>query len=133
MKTSRLFRIFMMGLDTIVLFFLRMVRKFTHLETFAPTAQPGDEPHAVPDTQPSRLGIETELTVDEQPVSQYRRKDPIYFAPDQPYSTLEGIVTFRGDHLRTGGSWGQVAPGACRLEKVWSIETGRLKKGPFLF
>lgn len=130
MKTSRIFRIFMMALDTVVLALLRLVRRFTRLKTYegAESAAAEGTPHAASSTRPEVLGIRAELMVDDQPVERYERREPIDFSAQQPYSAHEGVVTFRGDNLRSGAAYGQV-PGASRLTVAWETSTGRLEKG----
>lgn len=131
MKTSRWFRIFMMALDTVVLFFLRMFRRFEHLYPYESTTNIGlqDEPHAVKGTTAEDLGIECELEVNGQSVQEYRREKEIYFPLDTPYTDMEGIVTFRGDNLRSGATFGVLEAAPDSIKKVWSITTGRLQKG----
>jgi len=114
MKTSRIFRIFMMALDTILLALLRLVRPFTRLFTNE-EVKGGDSPAPHPSARPENLGIQAQLTLDGQPVESYARTQPISFDPAQPYSTMEGVVTFRGDCHRRGGSYGTCSPAS--LEK----------------
>ena len=128
MKTSRLFRIFIMAVDTIVLILLRPFVRFTRLFSFKHSEEKGGEPHAVEYTRPEKLGIRPELEVDGQPAEKFSRRDPIYFDTERKYSELDGIVTFRGDNLRSGGSAGSAALKEKKLEIAWSSDTGRLKK-----
>lgn len=131
MKTSRFYRIFIMAVDTVVLFILRLFMKFTKVKQYEPTeeASLGDTPHAVESTRPEKLGIRPELEVDGQPAESYRRSADIYFAEDRRYSDLEGIVTFRGDHHRSGGAYGKAELKEKKLSIAWSVDTGRLQKG----
>ena len=89
----------MMALDTFVLAFLRLFRKFTHLFAYEPSEETlgWDLPHATELTKPERLGIRAELEVNGERVESYSRSEPIYFDPEQPYTDMEGIGTFRGD------------------------------------
>ena len=65
LKTSRIFRIFMMALDTFVLFLIRPFRKFTKLFTYENESSGAlNIPHAVDATRPEVLGIKPELEVD---------------------------------------------------------------------
>lgn len=129
MKTSRIFRIFMMLLDTVVLAFLRLFRKFSHLQSFE-GAQPGaeEQPHAIAGTRPEDWGIEAELEVDGEAVESYARSEPICMEAGQTYAKTEGIVTFRGDQLRSGAAYGAFAKGST-LKQKWSVDTGKLAKG----
>lgn len=131
MKTSRLFRIFIMAVDTLVLLLLRLVRPFTRL---IPGRQPAAEdaqtpPHATRHTRPDQLGILPELEVDGAPAEAYQRSQPVYFDPDAAYAAHEGVVTFRGDNLRSGAAYGALPGLPARLEIAWSVDTGKLKKG----
>lgn len=119
MKTSRLFRIFMMALDTVVLILLRPFVRFTRLFTFK-----SKEGY----TDPEKLGIKPELEVDGIATEKYERKDKIWVEPDEKYSEHDGIVTFRSDNLRSGDAYGTADLKEKKLEVVWSVETGKLKK-----
>ncbi len=128
MKTSRWFRIFMMAMDSLVLILIRPFTWFTKLFGFEKREDADMTPHAVESTRPERLGIKPELEVDGEPVGSYTRSEPICFEPDEPYSQLEGIFTFRGDHLRSGGAFGTAEMPERKLEKAWETDTGKLKK-----
>lgn len=130
MKTSRLFRIFMMALDTIILFLIRPFRKFTKLFSFdvqAPSLE--DTPHSVDATHPDVLGIKPELEVDGILTENFTREKPIDIPLYAPYSDTPGIVTFRGDNLRSGGAYGTAQTENKKLSIAWSLETGKLEKG----
>lgn len=130
LKTSRIFRIFMMALDTLVLFLIRPFRKFTKLFTYENESSGAlNIPHAVDATRPEVLGIKPELEVDGVLTEHFSRPEPIHFDPQEPYSEHEGIVTFRGDHFRSTAAYGTAAMAQKKLEVKWSIDTGKLKKG----
>lgn len=131
MKTSRLYRIFIMAVDTIVLFILRLFLKFTKKINYEQTEENtlADIPHAVESTLPEKLGIISELEVDGKPVTEYQRAEKINFPEDRRYTALEGIVTFRGDHHRSGGAYGQAELSEKKLQIAWSVDTGKLQKG----
>ena len=121
MKTSRIFRIFMMALDTFVLFLIRPFRKFTKLFTYENESSGAlNIPHAVDATRPEVLGIKPELEVDGVLTEHFSRPDPIHFDPQEPYSEHEGIVTFRGDHFRSTAAYGTAAMAQKKLEVKWS-------------
>jgi outer membrane protein assembly factor BamB len=46
----------------------------------------------------------------------------------EPYTTLEGVVTFRGGPRRTGGAWGTVPRNPTKLEVTWKVQTGRSRE-----
>lgn len=131
MKTSRWFRIFMMALDTVVLFFLRMFRRFDkvyHYEA-AERSSISDRPHAVKGTAQEDLGIECDLEVDGEIRQDYQRPETVIFPMEEPYTALDGIITFRGDNLRSGAAFGMLSSQPKKIEKKWSVSTGRLQKG----
>lgn len=129
MKTSRLFRIFMMALDLIVMALLRPFRKFTKLQHFRLVNEEEQIPHATEATQPAVHGIEAQLEVDGQPAESYQRMQPVEVSEKEPYTQQEGIVTFRGDHLRSGAALGNATLKQKKLRIRWSAETGKLVKG----
>ena len=59
----------------------------------------------------------------------YSRPEPIYFDPEQPYTDMEGIVTFRGDNFRSGCAYGTAHLRARKFGRSWDFDTGRLEKG----
>ena len=120
-----------MAVDTVVLFILRLFVKFTQVKQYAPSEDTSldDTPHATAQTKPENLGIVTELEVDGKPAESFQRKDNIYFDTDRKYTELEGIVTFRGDHRRSGGAYGKADLNEKKLSIAWSVNTGRLQKG----
>lgn len=129
MKTGRLFRMFMMTLDTIVLFFLGLFRKFSKVYRYEAKEQNSleQEPHAVQGAKD--LGIQTELSIDGNPAEEYERKEKIFFPLEKPYTEMKGIVTFRGDNLRSGATFGILSGPPKKLRESWSVSTGRLEKG----
>ena len=130
MKTSRAFRIFMMALDTFVLFFLRIFRKFSKVYQYPQgEASKEGQPRAVKGTSPDDFGIRCGLEVNGKVTEGYQRKDPICFPEDKPYTKMEGIVTSRKDNHRSGAAYGTLAKAPSRLEEVWSVDTGKLEKG----
>ena len=131
MKTSRWFRIFMMALDTVVLFFLRMFRRFDHVYQYE-NIEGGtinERPRAVKGTAQADLGIECELELNGTPVQEYQRGKKMDFPIGRSYTDMEGIVTFRGDNFRSGAAFGTLSHTPKALEKAWSVSTGRLQKG----
>ena len=131
MKTNRFIRIFMMALDTVVLFFLGLFRKFSKVYRYEATEQNNleQQPHAVKGTSPEVLGIQPELELDGEVVSNYERPDKIDFPLASPYTKMQGVVTFRGDNFRSGATYGTLAGAPKKLREGWAVTTGRLEKG----
>ncbi|MFB0920066.1 MAG: pyrrolo-quinoline quinone, partial [Oscillospiraceae bacterium] len=67
---------------------------------------PDFNPKAVDATKPEQLIKETGIMVDGQPVDSYSIKDKIDFSLPEDYTSVEGIVTFRGNNFRNSGSYG---------------------------
>lgn len=129
MKTNRLIRIFMMLLDYIAMFFLRLFRPFARCTVYPKSTLAQTTPYATEKTAPAYFGIETKLEVDDVAVETYTRKTPIAVTPEQPYTKHKGIITFRGDHLRSGAAYGGAAVKEKKLRIKWNVETGKLEKG----
>ncbi|MFR1759592.1 MAG: hypothetical protein ACLSX2_07805, partial [Christensenellaceae bacterium] len=61
-------------------------------------------------------------------IDSYRRDTPLYFGAPQQYSSLEGVITFRGDHFRSGGSYGSAALANRQLGVAWRKRIGAIDK-----
>ncbi len=131
MKTSRIFRIFMMALDFFMMALLRPFRQFTKLRRFRPNGKAQNDlfPHAVEQTEPQKHGICAQLEIDGRQVENYQRKQPICVEDETIYAKYDGIVTFRGDHRRSGASIGRAELTQKKLKIKWSVNTGKLAKG----
>jgi len=46
----------------------------------------------------------------------------------EPYTSLEGVVTFRGGPSRTGGAFGVIPKNPRKLEVTWQVTTGRSRE-----
>ncbi len=99
----------------------------TPTPTPSPTP-PYEIPHAVDGTLPSVYGLTTAVEENGTSVDTYQREDPIEFLPDEPYTTAEGIITFRGNNYRDSASYGTANITARKLTGVWSVETGELPR-----
>jgi len=85
-----------------------------------------DSPYAVAGTEPSSFGVSVEVEVDGAVVDDYSRADQINFSPDEPYTAVDGIVTFRGDNFRSGASFGDAVVLNRMLSQAWVVDTGEL-------
>lgn len=101
----------------------------TPTPTPSPTPTPRfDIPHAVENSDPAKWGYSTDIEVDGTIVPSYRREAPIFFDYDEPYTSVNGIVTFRGDNYRSNAAYGTAGISAKKLNKIWSFETGEMAK-----
>ncbi|MEA4913983.1 MAG: PQQ-binding-like beta-propeller repeat protein [Christensenella sp.] len=99
----------------------------TPTPTPSPTP-PYDIPHAVDSTQPSVYGLTSAVEVDGNRVDSFERAEKIEFLPDEPYSDVTGVVTFRGNNHRDSAVYGTADVSQKRLSKVWEIDTGELPR-----
>lgn len=77
-------------------------------------------------SNPMQFGLQSDLMVNNQIVDSFTRKNPIDFSGD--YTSMEGVITFRGNNYRTGGTYGIANITKQQLEKKWNISTGALHK-----
>lgn len=98
----------------------------TPSSALTPTALSCDLPHAVAETEPANYGVSVEVEVDGAIVDNYSRAEEINFEPDEPYTAVDGIVTFRSDNMRSGASIGEAVVISRMLSQAWVVETGEL-------
>lgn len=97
--------------------------------TPSPTPTPRfDTPHAVDSSNPANWGYTTDIEVNGTVVESYQRETPIFFDYDEPYTNVNGIVTFRGDNYRSGAAYGTANVSSKTLSKAWSFEIGEMAK-----
>lgn len=97
--------------------------------TPSPTPTPRfDTPHAVDSSNPANWGYATDIEVNGTVVESYNRETPIFFDYDEPYTNVNGVVTFRGDNYRSGAAYGTANVSARTLSKAWSFEIGEMTK-----
>ena len=99
--------------------------------TPSPTPTPIPDPTGSADADPGTFGFETEIQVNGTTVPEYNASDAdkVYFDPDQPYTNLEGVITFRGSNFRTNPAYGTLSTTPSKLEVAWNVPTGSLPKG----
>lgn len=86
---------------------------------------------ATKNTLPSNLNIKTRLQVDGVDVTNYERKDKIFFDMDylSSFPNVEGIITFRGNYLRNLQSYGTTNVIQKKFDRnYWSFKTGKVLK-----
>ena len=98
----------------------------TPTPTPSPTP-PYDIPHAVDSTQPSVYGLSTAVEVDGTKVDTYEREEKIEFLPDETYTSVLGITTFRGNNYRDSASYGTASIVERKLTEAWMVTTGELQ------
>ncbi len=80
------------------------------------------------ETDPDTLGFTTGIMVDGQEVESYQRPDPISFGTGEEYTTLQGIITFRGNNYRNAPSWGTADITDETLSLMLSKDTSRIAR-----
>lgn len=83
-------------------------------------------PQATENTLPSNLIQYTEVSVNGELTSNYKAASPIDFGLGKDYTDVQGIVTFRGNNFRDGGSYGTASLTEKKLGDSWNVPTGAL-------
>ena len=79
-------------------------------------------------TKPSLVNLRYRRLSGDTIIDSYRRDTPLYFGAPQQYSSLEGVITFRGDHFRSGGSYGSAALTDRQMSIAWRKKIGVIDK-----
>ena len=106
-------------------------------ETAMPEEVPADipdsfYPHSIDSTEPSRLIAYTEIIDNDEVLADASDFKPWYdisFGDPAEYTSVDGIVTFRGDPFRSSGTYGTADLKEYTINGVWSQETGGLTFG----
>ncbi len=83
---------------------------------------------AAASTRPAAFRLATEVFRDNVRLPSYTRPEPVSFGPGKDYTDLEGVITFRGNNYRDGGSYGTVDPVSEELEMLWQVTTGSVER-----
>jgi hypothetical protein len=84
-------------------------------------------PHCVESTEPSLLISSTEVSVNGELVENYQLEDEIDFGLGEDYTEVTGIITFRGNNFRDGGSYGVASIVDRKFgTSPWNVATGAL-------
>ena len=86
-------------------------------------------PKATKKTEPSRFGLQSAIQRNGKIVKTYKRSRPIDFGMGAEYTTLPGVITFRGNPLRDTGSYGTAELSAKKFGgSHWEVPTGEMRK-----
>ncbi len=97
-----------------------------------PTPSPASQLKALnPHTsaQVSGYGFFTELEINYKAASSYLAAEKTDFERNKPYQTLSGVLSFRGNNLRTNAAYGAAEVSSKTLINIWRNDTGSLQKG----
>lgn len=62
-----------------------------------------------------------------RPINDYRGPDTVAFGDAGTYTEVPGVLTFRGNHHRTGGAYGSATVMERKLEVAWTHEIGEIR------
>jgi len=102
----------------------------TPIETLPPPpTEPPDlrlqipNPQAVEGTRPSDFGLETTMLYNGEQVEAYSRQNRIDFGNSNEYSSIDGILTFRGNNFRDTAAFGSLGSSIDgELDIVWQTD-----------
>lgn len=85
-------------------------------------------PSMVSASNPLNFGMDTALMVNDVLTDSYVRTDEIHFTED--YTSLEGIITFRGNNYRNTASYGiaDIVKKKFNTKNTWYAKTGSLQR-----
>jgi outer membrane protein assembly factor BamB len=79
-------------------------------------------------TTPAAFHLSTDVFRGTVELPSFTRPQPISFGPGKKYTDLEGIITFRGNNYRDGGSYGTVKVVSEELQMLWQVTTGSVER-----
>ncbi len=98
--------------------------------TIASEATPSPVPQpAIEKSSEDALEIRTKLNLNGKDIETYSRPDPIEFGEGAEYSSVNGVITFRGNNYRDNAIFGEADIKEGRLSEAWNIRTSSLPKG----
>ena len=91
-------------------------------------APPYAIPHAVETSEPAKWELGTRVNFNGTDSADYERKEKIDFVYGTPYTAAEGVITFRGNNLRDGASYGTASVVEKKLTKGWTVDSSELTR-----
>ncbi len=94
-----------------------------------PTPLPDFEPYHTEETDPANFIELTAINVDGVTLKEdekYEAADPIDFGYGYEYTDVNGIIGFRGNNFRDGGSYGYANLKDYKFSSSWKVTTGTL-------
>lgn len=92
--------------------------------------EPTYVPEYVESSNPENWKIRWEIISNNEIIKEYQRTEPISFSDGQKYTTLEGIITFRGDNYRSGPTYGTATVVNESLSEKWNSGIGSFNGWP---
>ncbi len=94
-----------------------------------PTPVPEFHPYHTDETDPESFVKQLAVNVDGRTLDEgeaYAAEDPIDFMPGDEYTELEGVITFRSNNFRDGGTYGFAELKDYKFGSYWFHNTGSL-------
>ena len=85
---------------------------------------PGFSPKMTEDSDPALWGIQWEIFAEGAAVSEYERKDEIFFGAPEEYFVFPGVAAFRGNNYRNSATYGTADISEQYIERIWTAESG---------
>ena len=82
----------------------------------------------VASTEPAAFKMATQIYRGSTLLPSYSRSPAISFDAGKHYTDLPGIITFRGNNYRDGGSYGTVKVTTEELKMLWQVTTGSVER-----
>ncbi len=96
--------------------------------TVAPTVpEPTYEAGMTENSNPQKWKVNWNILQENKVVDSYQSAQQIAFGDGAQYSSLEGVISFRGDNYRSGASYGTVDIVSKTLTQKWESRIGSLK------
>ncbi len=86
-------------------------------------------PVAVTKPDASKFRYQYDLYSNGSRLSGFSRDEAVYFDSGENYTSLEGIVTFRGDNFRQNAAYGTAALKHCDFKNLWKRTIGKIDSG----
>jgi len=94
-----------------------------------PTPIPPFEPYATEETNPANFVKDLAVNVNGTTLKGdevYTPEEPVDFLYGEDYTDMEGVITFRGNNFRDGGSYGFAEAKNYKFSDSWYVTTGSL-------
>lgn len=79
-------------------------------------------------SDPKNWNVKWEILQNDKVVDSYTAAEPVTFGDGSQYSTLDGVISFRGDNYRSGATFGTADVVSQTLVNKWEAKIGSLGK-----
>ena len=99
----------------------------TTLPGFVPASYKGNGTYERPMTDEPGTFQWRVFNSDGKVIEQYDPREQVAFGDPATYTTVPGVLTFRGNHSRSGGAYGKADVREKKLEIAWTKEIGEIR------